>query len=272
MKMTRNSFNEIEAPKLVYDKKGNKKSVHQIMTEIQDKLQRVIEEKKYEDSLYDDDGKYFDEIFESINSQHLLEKMDNFSFLSQCNCKTDFDICKTPFILQLKNCKNYNRFIRINPIVELIFEEDKIISFNKQQNFFSNESYEEISSNFSNLNDFTSLYKDIEEIRVIFSTALYEFSMKNLFFIRAQPREAIIDIFTILAYMQEPEYITFFKKHNINPNYWVTSFSSILMPSSYVNAKEVNAECDVEKIMDILIENNYNVSTSSLKSWEFNFL
>ena len=44
------------------------------------------------------------------------------------------------------------------------------------------------------------------------------------------------------------------------------------MPSSYVNAKEVNAECDVEKIMDILIENNYNVSTSSLKSCESNFL
>lgn len=266
LKNSRNNFTDIFIPKLnLEEKQDSSKSVHDVITKIQEKLQKIIIEKEIE-SIFDDDFyELEDDIFSDIiHSQCMMEKMENYSLVSKCNCKSEYDICKTPFILQLSNCKNYKRFIELNPVFELIFDEDKKIEFNKHNNYFSNQNYEEITYNFTNLNDLTTVFKDTEDIRVIVSTALYEYSMKNLFFIRAQPRETIIDIFTILSYIQDPEYVSFYRKHNINPHVWVTSFSTILLPSVYINAKEAGTENNVEKIMNILIEHNYNLMNQQI--------
>jgi hypothetical protein len=152
------------------------------------------------------------------SNQKILKNLSKNEYTS-CQCQ-ESDICINNDINKLKDCKNYKKFIEINPIVELIFE-NKIIEFTSSPILYPNTSYNIITNNLRNLHLLGNMNYSFDNM-VIIGSALYDYLMRNLFICMMQPKETIIDILNIKNFQS----LEFFKKINFDTNIWINTFIS----------------------------------------------
>lgn len=207
-----------------------------------------------------------DEVLPFISD--ILESLYDNNQIGQCNCNGD-DICLKQDIKQIWKCKNYTKFIELNPIFNLFFDDDHEINLTTEPIYYPNESFFVIRQNFRNLNSLTNYYKDDLSLLPILTTALYDYSMKNLFFLQSQSRETLIDIYQLLSFRRFEGFIRFYEKHNINPDIWLDAFEKTLQIREIKNEEEEipqstlsifrnkNKKINIGKVMDSVFENYY---------------
>lgn len=155
---------------------------------------------------------YFIISFQNSNLKiidNLLIQESNF-----CNCQEN-QICINKDINQLKKCKNYPEFIKINPIIQLLFENIDI-KYTTIPIIFPDTPFHIITNNLKNLHLLGNMNYSTDKM-IIIGSAIYDYLMRNLFICKMQPKETIIDILNI-------------KNFNINfdTNIWINAFTSAI--------------------------------------------
>jgi len=110
-----------------------------------------------------------------------------------CCCQNDHDICKKSNLLELFKCRNFKRFVNINPIVKNAFTKNKNFSLLFTPNYRLKTNVEDFESNVKNLYDLILLQhqkhnsKEVRECnwdhRIILIIALCDFLMDNYFYV-----------------------------------------------------------------------------------------
>lgn len=155
------------------------------------------------------------------------EKVMNIKKLAKgrCGCIKG-QLCTTRKLMDIRDCGNYQAFIKLNPIIDLLYNEDKPVVFTREPKLY--EEGEGISCilnylNFEILNRLvTQSQRETERIYIICSAALNDYTMRNMFHARMQPKETMIDIYHIFR-MKEHRILV---KHNFDANIWMDNFRS----------------------------------------------
>jgi len=179
-------------------------------------------------------------------AEQVVKIMTDKSIFHGCKCG-ERSLCIKPDIREIRNCKNYEKFRELNPLIELLFDEDKTIQFTTIPILFPNTSYLEIADNFSHLNHMVNMHRRTPGVAPILEATLYDYSMRNLFFLKSQPRETLIDIFNIKDSLLFDENRDFYQKHHFDPNIWITAFRSVLQKKKETPPKVKILEGKIDK-------------------------
>ncbi len=171
--------------------------------------------------------------FEKIVDSFKTTKIND----SVCDCVNIYDICLKNDIRKILSCRNYQRFITINPIFELIFE-DKKVEFTKRPQIISGKDFNEIIFNFAAINSLYKFYNDNETLRIIIGSSMFDYSMRNIFNLRMKTKETIIDVFHIRALMTNDRAMNFFRKNNFDPKIWENTFEQSIKKCNHIDLIE----------------------------------
>jgi len=157
------------------------------------------------------------QIFILKQSQNLFKN----NFTIPCNCSDN--ICL--FLHQMESCKNYTDFILLNPIFEVLFS-DKNIVFTLNPIIFPKTKFNIVQNNLINLLNIKYIYDD-ECIKFITKISIYDYSMRNLFYLKMHPELAKVFVLEIYEMMRNSKFTDFFNNRNFDPNIWIYAFLSI---------------------------------------------
>ncbi len=176
---------------------------------------------------------------ESIISQEAEEsdndiELDNFiecneadptHIISYCDCSDgEESICIFNADI-FKSCKNYPKFIEINPILENIYEE-KSIEFTK----------EPISRSFIvqdivfNVNVILNLLTNLKEKnqKIWASFAIFDYLMRNIEFVKMHKKFAEKILLKCNEILEDENAIDILSKLNFDKNIWINTFKSLI--------------------------------------------
>jgi len=159
-----------------------------------------------------------------------------FDSFDECRCNSE-QICLKKDIRFIRNCRNYEDLVQTNPIIELIFE-NKIVNQTTIPIIYTEQSLYKIKQNVKNLFDLINVYIGNDNYVDIFSSALYEYLMKNLIYIKIFPKEILMELFAIDKIITNRYPNDFFEKINFNPFIWKATFSKgIMAPREEIDQK-----------------------------------
>lgn len=207
-----------------------------VQLDLYDKLQSI--RTKISDEEFNNLMDNFIDLYKKSNIKLLNEFYQSPTItntINECKC-SEYEICLDQDISKLKSCKNYQKFIELNPVIELIFE-DKIVELTKTPILYPNTPFKIIQNNFRNLNLLGNFNYSINIIYII-GTAIFDYSMRNLFFNKMQPKETVIDILNIKNFQSNEDFNEFMKKISFDSNIWIKTFKSAIYKIDFENIAE----------------------------------
>lgn len=213
----------IEANQIVLEamQKYKKKNLKKVKPYLREQIKKNPEKTE----IYDMAIRFFKEIAKGeYNDSSDEEESEE---LKKCSCDEN-QMCWGRNLLGICDCRHYPEFIKINPHIALFYE-DKKIEYTKEPIMYPRENFQDICKNFVILNKMNNIINDCEydlKIKLAITSALFDYSMRNLFHLKMQPKETIFDIFQIQGLLQNDDVIEFFKKQEFDPNIWIKAFKN----------------------------------------------
>lgn len=138
-----------------------------------------------------------------------------------CNC-SDGELCISFSNEILKSCKNFEKFIEVNPIINLLFEDIPVVS-TKNYIMYPNNSFNSILSNLKNLRKLLEIYQANFIMSLVINSAIYDFLMRNLFVAKIYQKQTQADIINIIIQKKNPLASAFFDKYGFNTDIWINN-------------------------------------------------
>lgn len=141
--------------------------------------------------------------------------------IEKCSCYDQTCICLG--YKEFKQCRNYDNFIMINPIIEHIYDRDKPIILQKWPLFGKCLPDLIILKNRENL--LQLLYSIPNSyIKNIITIALADFLMRNARFLKKNQEQAVMASSGIIGSENDPEFLEILKKNDFDIKIWVNTF------------------------------------------------
>ncbi len=138
-----------------------------------------------------------------------------------CKCNNNFSICYGK--RELLNCKNYERFVKMNPIIEHIYDKQKPMILEKEP--FYGECLPEviILKNRENLLQLIYAIPD-RYCKNIIMIALADFLMRNAKFLKNNHKQAVMASSGIIGSENDQDFLEILKEIGFDVKIWVNTF------------------------------------------------
>jgi len=141
-----------------------------------------------------------------------------------CQCGPN-EICLASNVNTLKNCKNYDEFMEINPMLWLMYGRNLRISFGTEMDLGSD--LIPLRYNLMNLINLAELFSGKDQLLLILS--IFHFSVKNIYLLIMDKTAAFTVNEIMKNYLLDSSFVNFLKHIDVNPEFFKESIEITLV-------------------------------------------